>query len=232
MRETGFDKLTGESMKEELAGKYLTFKLEDEDYGIAILKVKEINGMLPITKIPQTPAFVKGVINLRGKVIPVTSLRLKFGMPEEICTDRTCIIVVETQDSIAAKCWESKKCGKKDCPAYENPDHRCWMISGTFCRDEIQGSYHEKMEACSKCDFYQHMMENKAVYTIGIVVDEVSEVMNIRGENIQETPVFGSKISTGFILGMANMDDNVKILLDIDQVLSGANFPLEMTAAA
>lgn len=218
-------------MIEELAGKYLTFKLAEEDYGIVILKVREIIGMMPITPVPKTPKHVKGVINLRGRVIPVTSLRSTFGMPEEAYTDRTCIIVVEAQGTNTTKCWESKKCGKNDCPAYENPDHRCWMISGTFCRDEIQGSYHEKMEACSKCDVYKRMVEDKAVCTIGIVVDEVSEVMNIRGEDIQETPAFGEKVSTRFILGMANMDDDVRILLDIDRVLTDGEIQEILQAA-
>ncbi len=82
-------------------GKYLTFSLEDEEYGIGILKVIEIIGMMPITSVPRTPEFVKGVINLRGKVILVMDLRLKFGMGEIPYTDRTCIIVVEidSQDS-------------------------------------------------------------------------------------------------------------------------------------
>ncbi|NQT58555.1 MAG: purine-binding chemotaxis protein CheW [Bacteroidetes bacterium] len=76
-------------------GKYLTFSLADEEYGIGILKIKEIIGMMPITTVPQTPEFVKGVINLRGKVIPVIDLRLRFGMDAIDYTERTCIIVVE-----------------------------------------------------------------------------------------------------------------------------------------
>lgn len=146
-------------MNAQLAGKYLTFKLDDEDYGIDILKVKEINGLMPITTVPKTPPFVKGVINLRGQVIPVTSLRLKFGMPEAKDTDRTCIIVVE-----------------------------------------ILGA--------------------SGPVPMGIVVDQVSEVTNIRDEDIQDTPSFGARLSTEYILGMANMDDQVKILLDIDRVLT------------
>jgi len=207
-------------MDETKAGKYLTFKLATEDYGISLLKVREIIGMMPITNVPRTPAFVKGVINLRGKVIPVTDLRLRFGMPKSEYTDRTCIIVVEVQGANSLKCWENKQCGKEDCPAYNHPDHRCWMISGTFCRNEIQGSYHEKMEACRKCDVYQSAMVNKTVCTIGIVVDEVSEVNNIRGEDIQEPPAFGAKVATEFIHGMANMEEHVKILLNIDRVLT------------
>ena len=82
-------------MEDNKAGKYLTFKLAEEDYGISLLKVREIIGMMPITSVPRTPDFVKGVINLRGKVIPVTDLRLRFGMSESAYTDRTCIIVVE-----------------------------------------------------------------------------------------------------------------------------------------
>lgn len=76
-------------------GKYLTFHLNNEEYGIGILKVKEIIGMMTITSVPQTPEFVKGVINLRGKVIPVLDLRLKFNMAESEYDDRTTIIVVE-----------------------------------------------------------------------------------------------------------------------------------------
>ena len=80
-----------------IEGKYLTFSLAKEEYGIGILKVKEIIGMMPITTVPRTPGFIKGVINLRGKVIPVIGLRLKFAMEEIAYTDRTCIIVVETR---------------------------------------------------------------------------------------------------------------------------------------
>lgn len=140
-------------------GKYLTFSMADEEYGIGILKVKEIIGMMPVTTVPQTPEFVKGVINLRGKVIPVVDLRLRFGMESIDYTERTCIIVVE----IAGP-------------------------SGTVM--------------------------------IGIVVDSVSEVLNIKSEDIEDTPTFGAKLNTDYILGMAKMEGGVKILLDIDRVLS------------
>ena len=90
-------------MSEDYAGKYLTFNLADEEYGIAILKVKEIIGMMPVTTVPQTPEFVKGVINLRGKVIPVVDLRLRFGMTEIDYTERTCIIVVEIEGRVVTE---------------------------------------------------------------------------------------------------------------------------------
>ncbi len=143
----------------EREGKYLTFTLDNEEYGISILKIKEIIGMMPITTVPQTPEFVKGVINLRGKVIPVMDLRLRFGMDGIDYNERTCIIVVEITSQ-----------------------------AGTVM--------------------------------IGVVVDAVSEVMNIKGEDIEETPTFGTKLNTDYILGMAKMEGGVKILLDIDQVLS------------
>ncbi|MBI4774341.1 MAG: chemotaxis protein CheW [Deltaproteobacteria bacterium] len=78
-----------------IEGKYLTFKLDSQEYGLGILSVKEIIGVMPITTIPKTPSFVKGVINLRGKVIPVLDLRLKFGLAELGYNERTCIIVIE-----------------------------------------------------------------------------------------------------------------------------------------
>ncbi len=140
-------------------GKYLTFTLEDETYGIGILKVKEIIGMMPITSVPQTPEFVKGVINLRGKVIPILDLRLKFSMEPVPYSERTCIIVVEIDS-------------------------------------------------------------DESTVMIGVVVDAVSEVLNIREEEIESTPKFGTRLNTEHILGMAKMEGGVKILLNIDQVLS------------
>ena len=81
-------------------GKYLTFALANEQYGLEILKVREIIGYMEITAIPQTPQYIRGVINLRGQVIPVVDLRAKFGMETAEVTEETCIIVVEiTQDS-------------------------------------------------------------------------------------------------------------------------------------
>ena len=146
-------------------GKYLTFSLAGEEYGIGILKVSEIIGMMPVTPVPQTPDFVKGVINLRGKVIPVIDLRLRFGLDATSYTERTCIIVVE-----------------------------------------IHG-------------------ESGSV-PMGIVVDAVSEVLNIRGTDIENTPTFGVKLNTDFILGMAKTGGSVKILLDIDKVLGAFQFTI------
>ncbi|MGD2149503.1 MAG: chemotaxis protein CheW [Desulfobacterales bacterium] len=155
---------------EEREGKYLTFTLADEEYGIGILKIKEIIGMMPITTVPQTPEFVKGVINLRGKVIPVIDLRLRFGMESIDYTERTCIIVVEMDGTV-----------------------------GTV--------------------------------QIGIVVDSVSEVLNIKGEDIEDTPTFGTKLDTNYILGMAKMGGGVKILLDIDRVLNSKEISVLEKAA-
>lgn len=140
-------------------GKYLTFTLANEEYGIGILKIKEIIGMMPITPVPQTPEYVKGVINLRGKVIPIVDLRLRFGMEAMDYTERTCIIVVE-------------------------------------------------------------MAGKASTVQIGIVVDAVSEVLNIKGEDIEDRPTFGTELSLDYIFGMAKMEGGVKILLDIDRVLS------------
>lgn len=142
-------------------GKYLTFTLAGEEYGIGIRKVREIVGMMTVTNIPQTPPYVKGVINLRGKVIPIVDLRLKFEMASMDYTDRTCIIVVEI------------KSGDK-------------------------------------------------TIAMGLIVDSVSEVINIKGTDIDDTPGFGNTLDTEYILGMAKMAGSVKILLDIDRVFDEA----------
>lgn len=79
------------------AGKYLTFGLADEHYGLEVLRVQEIVGLLPVTRVPRLPAFFAGVVNLRGRVIPVVDLRLAFGLSSSQMTERTCIIVVKVE---------------------------------------------------------------------------------------------------------------------------------------
>ncbi len=87
-----------------LAGKYLTFQLGHEVYGLEILKVREIIGLMDVTPVPRTPNHIRGVINLRGKIIPVVDLRLKFGMLQAADTDRTCIIVIDlTHDDVTSQ---------------------------------------------------------------------------------------------------------------------------------
>ncbi len=146
----------------EREGKYLTFALAQEEYGLEILKVREIIGYIDVTAVPQTPACVKGVINLRGQVIPVVDLRAKFGMETTDITGHTCIIVVE-------------------------------------------------------------IAQGGRTFSTGITVDRVQEVLDIPGADIEDAPQFGSSVNTHFILGMAKIGDSVKILLDIDRVLSDAD---------
>ncbi|MDH3975940.1 MAG: chemotaxis protein CheW [Deltaproteobacteria bacterium] len=138
-------------------GKFLTFQLQEEEYGLEILKVREIIGIMAITTVPQTPDHVKGVINLRGEVIPVIDLRLKFRLTEGEYDRRTCIIVVDVRGML-----------------------------------------------------------------MGIVVDTVSEVIHIDDNCIEEPPSFGIALNTDYILGMGKVGDQVKILLEIDKVLTSA----------
>ena len=149
-------------------GKYLTFALGHEEYGLEILKVREIIGYMEITAVPRMPDYVKGVINLRGQVIAVVDLRSKFGMPSAEKTDETCIIVVEIRSG-----------GRR--------------------------------------------------MNTGIIVDRVSEVLNIADENIEDPPALGASVSTDFIVGMGKIGNTVKILLDIDKVL-GADEALAAAA--
>ncbi len=144
----------------QLAGKYMTFKLGEEEYGLEILKVRELIGLMPITCVPGTRPFIRGVINLRGKVIPVVDLRLKFRMPRVEATDQTVIIVVQY--------------------AFRERD-----------------------------------------LTMGILVDEVVEVLNIKATQIEPPPDFGAgAIDTDFILGVGKAERRVICLLDIGKVLS------------
>ncbi|HOX06987.1 MAG TPA: chemotaxis protein CheW [Planctomycetota bacterium] len=144
-----------------LGGKYLTFQLSAETYGLEILKVQEIIGLMKVTHVPRTPSFVRGVINLRGKVIPVIDLRQKFGIPSREDTEKTCIIVVQV------------------------------------------------------------LRAERQLVIMGIIVDEVSEVLDITCNQIEPAPEFGAAVHTAFIMGMGKVGQKVVIMLDIDKVLSG-----------
>lgn len=150
--------------------KYLTFALAEETYGVGILKVQEIIGIMPVTKVPNMPRNVRGVINLRGKVIPVVDLRLKFGLSAREDTDRTCIVVLQVNTG-----------------------------------DDV--------------------------ITIGIIVDEVCEVVDMHNANIEAAPSFGSHVHTEFIEGMGKLGDKVVILLDMDRVLTDGELAVVAEAA-
>ena len=145
-------------MEATITGKYLTFALSDEEYGLPVLKVREIIKVMDITQVPQVPPHVRGVINLRGKVIPVIDLRLKFGFAPQEYNERTCIIVVDV-----------------------------------------------------------NLGEQRVM--MGIVVDSVSEVLNLTQAEIDDTPDFGERVTTDYMLGLAKVKGTVKILLDLDKVL-------------
>ena len=144
---------TDQAASDVQGGKFLTFVLADEEYGIEILSVREIIGLLPVTPVPQSPYYVKGVVNLRGQVIPVVDLRLKFDMETIDATDETCIIVVQTGG-----------------------------------------------------------------HQLGIIVDKVSEVLDIHGEDIVDAPTLGTEINTDYIMGIGKSEGRVTLLLDIGRV--------------
>jgi len=155
-----------------LAGKYMTFQLAEEVYGLQILKVREIIGAMEITRMPRAPEFVRGVINLRGRVIPVVDLRTKFGMPQVAATEQTVIIVVQ-------------------------------------------------VEAAGRA------------LTMGVLVDLVLEVLDIQAGAIEPTPDLGAgTVDHEFILGVGKHGHKVVFLLDIAEVLSGADVSALRQAAA
>jgi len=161
------DNASGNAALSHLAGKYLTFFIANEEYGVEILKVQEIISLMHVTEVPRTPSHVRGVINLRGKIIPVIDLRIQFRMPAAEATRHNCIIVVQTR--------------------------------GT---------------------------------TMGIIVDRVHEVLAVSESEIDEAPSFGSNVNTDYLLGMGKAEGRVKMLLDIDRVLSTVELAEANSAAA
>ena len=136
-------------------GQFLTFQLGDELYGVDILRVQEIKGYTTVTKIPTTPPHIKGVLNLRGTIVPIVELRTKFGMPTIEYTMFTVIVVVVIQEKI-----------------------------------------------------------------MGLVVDAVSDVLNIDKKDIQPPPQFGANVDVSFFRGIGKSGEKLVVLLDMDRLLS------------
>ena len=146
--------LAEEGQEDTQEGKFLTFSLGDEEYGIAIRNVTEIIGIQNVTDLPDMPDYIKGVINLRGKVIPVIDVRLRFDLKEREYDERTCIIVVSINEM-----------------------------------------------------------------AVGLIVDSVSEVIDIPANDIEPSPKVKKGESSRFIQGLGKVNDEVKILLDIQNML-------------
>ncbi|MCH2205423.1 MAG: chemotaxis protein CheW [Lentisphaerales bacterium] len=147
--------------------KYLTFHIGNEDYAIAISYVTEIIGMLKFTEVPQTPDYIKGVINLRGKVIPVMDIRLRFKMEPREYDERTCVIVVNHKEN-----------------------------------------------------------------TVGLVVDTVSEVLDIPEANVESSPHYSQIEGNNFISGMGKIDEKIKMVIDVNSLLFRDEEILENLVAA
>jgi len=138
---------------------YLAFSIAGETYAVGILQVKEILSFETITKVPSTPRSVRGVMNLRGSVVPVVDLAIKFGLPESCPTKRSCVVIVET------------------------------TLDGEIC-------------------------------VMGVMADAVSQVIELRPEDIEPPPPFGTKVRIDYLIGMGKAERKFILLLDIDKVLS------------
>lgn len=141
-------------------GKYLTYRLGGEQYGLEIMKVQEIIGLMPMTRIPRTPECVRGVINLRGKVIPIVDLRIKFGLEQREDTRKTCIVVMQIM----------------------LPDH--------------------------------------TAVSLGVVVDEVAEVIEFAADQLQPQPSVGTRADLNIILGIGRVGERIVMLLDADRLVT------------
>lgn len=135
-------------------GKFLTFFLGEEEYAIQILKVQEIIGLMAITPVPKMPDYIRGVLNLRGKIVPVMNLRTRFGLQEIEDTDETCIIVIQHKE-----------------------------------------------------------------FLMGLLVDKVSEVVDIMTAEIEDVPSVGGAGQNEYLMGIGKVEDSVKMILEVDQVV-------------
>jgi purine-binding chemotaxis protein CheW len=156
-----------ESMAIAASGEYLTFTLGSEEYGIDILKVQEIRGYDAVTKIANAPPFIKGVINLRGVIVPIVDLRIKFKLGEATYDQFTVVIILNI--------------GKR---------------------------------------------------VMGVVVDGVSDVIQLDADNLRAVPEFGSILDTRYILGLGTVEERMIIIVDIEQLMTSSEMALVEESAA
>jgi purine-binding chemotaxis protein CheW len=148
---------------EQKVQQYLTFMIGGEEYAISLLKVKEIIEYDTVTQVPKTPDWIRGVINLRGSVVPVIDLAVKFRQPPSVAGKLTCIVITEV-------------------------------------RNEVQSG------------------DEAAV--MGIMADSVRQVIDLRPQDIEESPSFGTRVKVDYLLGMARSGKKFCLLLDTEKVLS------------
>lgn len=139
--------------------KYLTFRMSGEEYGIEILKTREIIRMTEITRVPGTPAFIKGVINLRGRIIPVIDLRTRLELPAKAASELTCILITEIQHA-------------------------------------------------------------RQPLTMGVMIDEIGEVVELAPDAIEPPPEFGTTVHVDYLRGIARHENRVVVILNIERILS------------
>lgn len=144
---------------ESESSQYLTFILDNETYGVEILRVQEIKGWSPVTRIPNTPEYMQGVLNLRGTIVPIVDMRMRFDLQYAEYTPITVVIVLTVKSDSGER-------------------------------------------------------------VIGLVVDSVSDVIDVDAQDVKATPDFGTSLNTKFINGIATSNDNMVMLLDIDKLLS------------
>jgi len=149
------------NMTKSAAGEYLTFVLGAEEYGLEILKVQEIRGYDSVTQIANTPDFIKGVVNLRGKIVPIVDLRIKFNLGKVEYDEFTVVIILNLNGRV-----------------------------------------------------------------VGIVVDGVSDVMALNDEQIRDVPSLVTSIDTKYIVGLATVEQQMLILVDIEQLMSSPEMEL------
>lgn len=154
MSETATKQVDQQGGSDIEGGKFLTFFLGEEEYAIEILKVQEIIGLMTITPVPKMPPYIRGVLNLRGKIVPVMNLRTRFGLEEIEDTDETCIIVIQNKE-----------------------------------------------------------------YLMGVLVDKVSEVVDIESAEIEEVPSVGVAEQSEYLAGIGKVNDSVKMILEVQKVL-------------
>lgn len=150
---------TDEVKVEGESSQFLTFILDNETYGVEILRVQEIKGWTPVTRIPNTPEYMQGVLNLRGTIVPIVDMRMRFQLTHVEYTPITVVIVLSVKSDNGER-------------------------------------------------------------VIGLVVDSVSDVIDVEADDVKATPDFGTSLNTKFINGIATSNDNMVMLLDVDKLLS------------
>jgi len=192
--------------------RYLNIMVAGHELALPVLEVMGIVARPRLESVPGLPDGVRGVTLFRDRVVPVIDTTHYLWQEVHEYGDRLCAVIVEVFAGKEITCHGHLDCSVTKCPAYGSSDRRCWLFSGTFCRNSVQGSHYDKIEACRACSYYQ-LMHREALHPVGLLFDGTAEILD---GDLEQPPEFPGEARTARIslLGLCRSGETTVPVID------------------